>query len=486
MSAKVIALFRKAGAASDWTPAETAELYRIEHALLQARFSIQTDRGVTDEGDPWFVFCRSDGEVVVHVTRFDGEYQVHSPGLPVPLRGRSFVDLSKSFVSHLAIQVPVTQDSGAKLFVHPAAMLAVIIGTIFAALDDNHLIGCTVPSSECGESTSDSLAKSVLHDAVRGIFDLLGHSPAADNAELRASYLNAMAVIAAVVIGASYGMDSPYKNENPQIEVAIGEGGSEPAAVTQHIVIDESGSSIADLPFSPMEGLLTHPAAAYLSASHQQIEDQQNEGHQIAEQWAASDYVVGKPHTPDFADKPEALRLGNVEGWFREDGIEVLAPGLPTKFQVTGGVARESNLDLSHLGGASVQGKVSSTVGFVEGGVSSPVHSVVQLPVDLGLVGGKRSEGQQAPAIFSSQEASEILPSNEVAVEKFDAAAMEFLISFWKEHPAAYAIYGEGNTTIVDGVSASRGAALIVVKEWEVPSGATIKVVGHVDHPEHA
>ena len=486
MSAKVIALFRKVTAASDWTPAETAELYRIEHALLQARFSIQTDRGVTDEGDPWFVFCRSDGEVVVHVTRFDGEYQVHSPGLPVPLRGRSFVDLSKSFVSHLAIQVPVTQDSGAKLFVHPAAMLAVIIGTIFAALDDNHLIACGVPSSECGESTSDSLAKSVLHEAVRGFFDLLGQSPAADNGELRASYLNAMAVIAAVVIGASYGMDSPYKNENPQIEVAIGEGGSEPTTVTQPIVIDENGSSVADLPFSLMEGLLDHPPAGYLSASHQLLDDQQSEGHQSAEQWAASDYVVGKPHALDFADKAEALKLGNAEGWFREDRIEVLAPAPPTKFQVTGGVARETNLDLSHLGGASAQGKALSTAGFVEGGVSSPVHSVVQLPGDLGRVGGKQSDGQQAPAMLSSQEASETLPSNKVAVEKFDAAAMEFLINFWKEHPAAYAIYGEGNTTIVDGASASRGVAPMVVKEWEVPSGATIKVVGHVDHPEHA
>ena len=486
MSAKVIALFRKGAAASDWTPAETAELYRIEHALLQARFSIQTDRGVTDEGDPWFVFCRSDGEVVVHVTRFDGEYQVHSPGLPVPLRGRSFVDLSKSFVSHLAIQVPVTQDSGAKLFVHPAAMLAVIIGTIFAALDDNHLIACSVPSSECGESTSDSLGKSALHEAVRGFFDLLGHSSAVDNGELRASYLNAMAVIAAVVIGASYGVDSPYKNENPQIEMAIGEGGSEPAAVTQHIVIDESGSSIADLPFSPTEGLLALPNATYLSASHQQIDDRQNESHQSDEQWAASEYVVGKSHIPDFADKPEALKLGNIEGWFREDMIEVLAPALPTKFQVTGGVARETNLDLSHLGSASAQGKVSSSVGFVEGGVSSPVHSVVQLPVDLARLGGKQSDGQQAPAMLSSQAASEILPSNKVVVEKFDAAAMEFLINFWKEHPAAYAIYGEGNTTIVDGVSAARGMAPMVVKEWEVPSGATIKVVGHVDHPEHA
>ena len=486
MSAKVIALFRKVTAASDWTPAETAELYRIEHALLQARFSIQTDRGVTDEGDPWFVFCRSDGEVVVHVTRFDGEYQVHSPGLPVPLRGRSFVDLSKSFVSHLAIQVPVTQDSGAKLFVHPAAMLAVIIGTIFAALDDNHLIACGVPSPECGESTSDSLGKSVLHDAVRGFFDLLGHSPAADNGELRASYLNAMAVIAAVVIGASYGIDSPYKNENPQIEVAIGEGGSEPATVTQHIVIDESGSSIADLPFSPMEGLLAHPPAGYLSASHQQIDDQQSEGNQSSEQWAASDYVVGKPFVPDFADKPEALKLGNVEGWFREDRIEVLAPALPTKFQVTGGVTRETHLDLSHLGGVSAQVKVSSSVGFAEEGVSSPVHSVVQLPGDLVRVGGKQSDGQHAPAALSSQEASEILPSNKVAVEKFDAAALEFLINFWKDHPAAYAIYHEGNTTIVDGASASRGVAPMIVREWEVPSGAIIKVVGQVDHPEHA
>ena len=43
----------------DWTRDELAELYPIEHALTQA-ILLETDRGLSDEGDPWFVFCRAD------------------------------------------------------------------------------------------------------------------------------------------------------------------------------------------------------------------------------------------------------------------------------------------------------------------------------------------------------------------------------------------------------------------------------------------
>src|SRR4051812_21235906 len=100
--------FREAFARrGDWTRDELAELYRIEHALLQARVPVLVDRGLTDEGDPWFVFCRSDGEVLVHISRFDGEYRLHTSAFSAPLTGRSFVGLAKAFVDQIPLQTPL-------------------------------------------------------------------------------------------------------------------------------------------------------------------------------------------------------------------------------------------------------------------------------------------------------------------------------------------------------------------------------------------
>lgn len=114
-----------------WTNEELAELYRVEHALAQARIVVETDHGVTDEGDPWFVFCRPGGEVIVHATRFNGLYRLYSPALPQPLTGVSFAALTKSFVSGL--RAPVQTD--ANVSIHPAALLSVLIAAIFYSID---------------------------------------------------------------------------------------------------------------------------------------------------------------------------------------------------------------------------------------------------------------------------------------------------------------------------------------------------------------
>src|SRR5690348_269844 len=102
----------------DWTNAELAELYRVEHALAESRVAIETDRGITDEGDPWFVFCRADGEVVVHITRIGGWYQLYSPALPQPLIGPSFSALTQSFLS--GVRTPVKAEG--VVSIHPAAL----------------------------------------------------------------------------------------------------------------------------------------------------------------------------------------------------------------------------------------------------------------------------------------------------------------------------------------------------------------------------
>ena len=102
MAAQIISLFQQTLAPSrDWTQQETAEFYRVESALIQAGVQLESDRGVSDEGDPWFIFCRADnGEVFIHFARIDGYYVVDGVAFESPARGRDFGDLIRSLLAN--------------------------------------------------------------------------------------------------------------------------------------------------------------------------------------------------------------------------------------------------------------------------------------------------------------------------------------------------------------------------------------------------
>ena len=58
-----------------WDNQEIAEFYRAVDILKRAGLNTEVDSGVTDEGDPWFVFIRPEtGEVIAHFARIDGHF----------------------------------------------------------------------------------------------------------------------------------------------------------------------------------------------------------------------------------------------------------------------------------------------------------------------------------------------------------------------------------------------------------------------------
>jgi hypothetical protein len=63
-----------------WSQHELANLRHAETRLLADGLSLETDCGITDEGEPWFVFCEANsGEVIAHFARIDGKYVVCVP-----------------------------------------------------------------------------------------------------------------------------------------------------------------------------------------------------------------------------------------------------------------------------------------------------------------------------------------------------------------------------------------------------------------------
>lgn len=210
MVAQVFSFKRQEPAVADWTRDEIAELYRIEHALLQSGLMLEVERGVTDEGDPWFAFCRSDGEVLIHLARYDGLYRLHSAALSSPLIGRSFVELTKAFSNQVPLQITLQRNSGPRVFVHPAAMLAVVIGTIFVASNEVVFSPQTTDSDKKTDDVSEAASphKALLQSTFQLYIDNF-FSWLRDGAIFQqAAHLTLISTIAAFIVGSDTATDT--------------------------------------------------------------------------------------------------------------------------------------------------------------------------------------------------------------------------------------------------------------------------------------
>lgn len=136
----------EAPALNDWSNQELADLYRVKRLLDAAGVPNELDRGLTDEGDPWLVFVGPDGEVFIHLCRLDGTYVLDSPNIQAPLRGADFNALIEAFTNRALPRTGTTADTGdsrvirlergGKVYLHPSALLAALIWTLFLAAEE--------------------------------------------------------------------------------------------------------------------------------------------------------------------------------------------------------------------------------------------------------------------------------------------------------------------------------------------------------------
>jgi hypothetical protein len=82
-----------------WSKHELAQFRRATSLLREAGLLIETDSGLTDEADPWFVFCDAgSGEVLAHFAKMGGKNVACAPSLNVAEIGRIFPDLVERIV----------------------------------------------------------------------------------------------------------------------------------------------------------------------------------------------------------------------------------------------------------------------------------------------------------------------------------------------------------------------------------------------------
>ena len=150
----------------DWSNQELADLYRVHRLLSGANVPVETDRGITDEGDPWFVFCHASGEVFIHLCRIDGIYLLDSPNVLRPLRGADFRALIADFSNQSlpaqsaadeTAQRVIRLERGGKIRLHPSAMLAALIWTLFLASEDLVLMAPAAQAAGTDDASDDGL-----------------------------------------------------------------------------------------------------------------------------------------------------------------------------------------------------------------------------------------------------------------------------------------------------------------------------------------
>jgi hypothetical protein len=140
MSVNVVSFFRSAPRSRDWNNQELAEFYRVEASMIRSGLSVVTDRGLSDEGDPWFVFCNAETEdVIVHFARIDDLYVVASPAFNNCVRGRQFRPLIENLIESHPLVIARPKDGG-KLFIHPAALLVALVTTCFFKLGQSEAV----------------------------------------------------------------------------------------------------------------------------------------------------------------------------------------------------------------------------------------------------------------------------------------------------------------------------------------------------------
>ena len=162
----VISFFRSRQSVDrDWTQDELAQFYRVEAALIRSGLLIDVERGISDEGDPWFIFCRQDnGEVIAHFARIRDQYVIASSAFPGVARGKDFALLVSDLMRSSPLPVPREIRQAQNIYLHPAAMLVALLATAFmvSSESDGH-----------DQHASHSLGKDVLRLLSLGEFAIL-------------------------------------------------------------------------------------------------------------------------------------------------------------------------------------------------------------------------------------------------------------------------------------------------------------------------
>jgi len=481
---QVLSFFRPQRVAGDWSQQELAEFYRVEAALVNSGISICTDRGLSDEGDPWFVFCRQDNdEVIVHFARIDGEYVIVSNLTDRVFRGREFNGLVRELLHDHPYILPKANSRRSTVFLHPAALLAALVVTGY------------VKSAEVSSAPDDANRSG---EKIFGSF-FNGHS------------FTTLSALVVAAVWDTFAADSSYK----LAELAVLEEGSvlgdhwtHEASVARHVATDGAFDTAA-LGTDPFEKA-THNG---LSGGVEKQADAQASATttEFTNLNSATDHSPSSRSVGDETTALNSLRPG-VEGhandWRgdveRSEQIQTAAQPLAfaeaMKQPTEVGVSQASMSAHGSSGAvASLQLGGTSDAISVMNGVYEGLHIDLQSVHLVALTAGSLPDAleatfaQFAPTGQSGQDVNidpmvvKATATSDVtsgvwnvtgSTHNFDAAA-EHAVEAFINHTAEWKIETFGtDILIVDTTLSHYTSNQFGLETWRMPDGSTISILG--------
>lgn len=121
-----------------WSTAELGELFRVAHVLRQSGMAIETDMGLSDEGDPWFVFYSTQTEdVIAHFARLNGLVVVHGLSASGTISGVDLHDVVRRIAPVQAMENQQRTRSDNSVVLHPFMMLVAFVAASFLATEES-------------------------------------------------------------------------------------------------------------------------------------------------------------------------------------------------------------------------------------------------------------------------------------------------------------------------------------------------------------
>jgi len=298
VTAAILNFARRSARPRDWTDQEIAEFFRVQDALTQAGMQVGTDRGVTDEGEPWFVFYRpATEEVIAHFARIDGEFVADASAVAEPVRGRDLRHVLNQIVNRYAVVVP--KRNGGNLFMHPAAMLTAFVATALMELEGpgGREPGAGDESRSAGKN--DGGATRVAASSTGGVtpVNAAGRAVSFNDAGINADSAQSGAVLTAVL--AAMGMSS-----------AVEQGAVEASADADALKVARAG--FAPLDSTPGRDAMDGGPARTTPRSRGGDETVGDAGSGV-DQAQGGDAVLAAA-VADLLDKPQAPAIDLVQG----------------------------------------------------------------------------------------------------------------------------------------------------------------------------
>jgi hypothetical protein len=499
MAANVVHFLKRADRSSDWTQQELAQFYRARAALVRSGIAVEAERGLSDEGDPWFIFCRAGtDDVVVHFARCDGTYVIASPGIEQSARGPNVAALIEALIERHAPFVTVVKGERRSVVLHPSALLFALVVTCLFKLDQSQALAAQANRQSEGPPhtplanaaiQTETAPNTLPVDADSGDSRLVAAFAAAIGSALTfEQWQDATSGVGATLPELAEADFPAAGNTHTTLQDAYAEGLLAPSAASSHLSVLASNSLPQDMTsLSPGDSLPGKDLTPHRSlALSQAIE---NESNHLA--WTADNHS-GLPYL-DGNSSVSALNVPQASTLVKFDAIIADAAGqfshsdaLQDVLNVIGGVVRsnevfdyssgESQLIL-HLVEEENEHAATSNAGSVFAVVGSetqlaPPHQIASSPPSA--VAAPVASAPPAP-VASRGSATETQPSSGFATEAQVEQAINIFVG---EHPDFQLIDANKEIVLFDPHINLENASHAQISSFLFSDGSSVVLVG--------